>query len=237
MKQIMIGLAFLLAAAFIIPERAAAQECRFFYPTEVGTTLEYTFYNKKGREESYQTQKIVDNKMVDGAIVVGIEATSTTGRKKDEEVTTTFEVKCDDGKFYINMNDFTSSVNYEQYKSSPDVEVTVDSDDMYYPSDLSVGQTLPDGKVEIAVTANGMKMFGSTITVKDRKVEKKETIETPAGNFECLKVTSTVVTKSMMSMETQTIQWLAEDVGIVKTENRNKKGKMAGYQLLTGIKK
>lgn len=237
MKRFVISSLLLFAFSLVMLPDATAQDCRFFYPTQVGTTLDYTYYNKKGREESYQTQKITDNKTVNGATVVTIEATSTTGKKKDEAVSTTFDVKCENGKFYINMNDFASSVNYEQYEGNPDVDVTVDSDDMYYPSDLSVGQTLPDGKIEIAVKANGMKMFGSTITVKDRKVEAKETIETPAGTFECLKVTSTVVTKSVMSMESHTTQWLAEGIGVVKTENRNKNGKLVGYQLLTGIDK
>ncbi len=236
MRKFIITFIAVIATAIILPENANAQECRFFYPTEIGNTLEYTFYNKKGREDSYQTQKVVDKKIEDGATVVSIEATSLTG-KKDEEITTNFDVKCDDGKFYMNMKDFTSSVNYEQYEGSPDMDVVVNSDELLYPSDMTVGQTLPDGNVEIAVMANGMKMFGSTITIKDRKVEAKETIETPAGSFECLKVTSTVVTKSVMSIETSTIQWLAEDVGVVKTETLSKKGKLVGYQLLTGIEK
>lgn len=236
MKKFFITIIAVLATAIILPENANAQECRFFYPTEIGTTLEYTFYNKKGREDSYQTQKVVDKKVEDGVTVVSIEATSSTG-KKDEEITTNFDVKCDDGKFYMNMKDFTSSVNYEQYEGSPDMDVVVNSDELFYPSDMTVGQTLPDGNVDIAVMANGMKMFGSTITIKDRKVEAKETIETPAGSFECLKVTSTVVTKSVMSIQTSTIQWLAEDVGVVKTETLSNKGKLVGYQLLTGIDK
>lgn len=237
MRKFVVPFLALVIAAILLPQTSNAQECRFFYPTEVGTKLDYTFYNKKGREESYQTQEIIDKRIESGVTIVEIEATSTTGKKNEEAIKSTFDVKCDGGKFYINMQDFTSSVNYEQYEGSPDVDVVVDSEDMFYPSDMAVGQTLPDGKVEIAVLANGAKMFGSTVTVKDRKVESTETIETPAGTFECLKVTATVITKSMMSMETKTIQWLAEDIGIVKTENRNKKGKLAGYQLLTGIEK
>lgn len=237
MKIFVIPFVAFIVAAVLAPGVSTAQECRFFYPTEVGTKLEYTFYNKKGREESYQTQKIIDKRIEDGATIVAIEATSTTGKKNDEEVKTTFDVKCDGGKFYMNMQDFTSSVNYEQYEGNPDVDVIVNSDEMFYPSDMAVGQTLPDGKVEIAVEANGLKMFGSTIMVKNRKVEAVETINTPAGTYECIKVTSTVITKSVMSLETKTIQWLAEDIGVVKTENLNKKGKLVGYQLLTGIEK
>lgn len=237
MRKFIVPFLALVIAAILAPEASTAQECRFFYPSEVGTKLDYTFYNKKGREESYQTQKIVDKRVENGAIVVEIEATQSTDKKKDEAIKSTFDVKCDNGKFYINMQDFTSAVNYQQYEGNPDVDVIVNSDDMYYPSDMEVGQTLPDGKVEIAVEISGVKMFGSTITIKNRKVETRETITTPAGTFECLKVKSTVITKSTMTLETKTIQWLAEDIGIVKTENLNSKDKLVGYQLLTGIEK
>jgi hypothetical protein len=227
----------LLSLAIVLPSSMKAQDCRFFYPTEAGTTLEYTFYNKKGNEESYQTQTVVAARETGGATIVEIEATSRTGKKKDGEVKTNFEVKCEDGKFYINMNDFTSSANYEQYEGSPDMDVKIDADALYYPSDLSVGQTLPEGNIEISVEARGMKMFGTTITIKDRKVEATETITTDAGTFDCLKISSVVITKSVMKMETKTVQWLAEGVGIVKTENLSDKGKVIGSQVLTGIKK
>jgi Fe-S cluster assembly iron-binding protein IscA len=100
-----------------------------------------------------------------------------------------------------------------------------------------VGQSLPQGKIEMSVEANGTRLFGSTVIIKDRKVEAKESITTSAGTFECFKVSSVVETKSIMSMESKTIQWIAEGIGIVKTENLSKNGKLIGSQVLTGIKK
>ncbi len=211
-----------------------AQDCKFFYPTDVGVSLEYTFYNRKGKEDSKQIQKVIEKKQEDGATVVVIESLHT-GKKKDEVVKTTFEVKCDNGNFYMNMDDFTSAMNYEQYQSQPNMEVKIDSEDLFYPSDLSVGQTLPDGKVQIDIAANGIDMFGTTITIKNRKVEAAETITTTAGTFECLKITADVVTKSFSTMKTKTIQWLAEGIGVVKSENQKSDGKLVSYQLLTKI--
>lgn len=228
---------FLIAISLIIPDNANAQECKYLFPAEVGTTLEYTSYNKKGREDSYQTQKVVEIRQDEGVTVYKVEASSKTDKKGDNAVVTTFEIKCDGGNFYMNMKDFTSSVNYDQYQGSPDMEVLVNSDDLFYPSDLSVGQTLPEGSIEMSVEANGMRLFGSTITIKDRKVDAKESITTSAGTFECYKVSSVVETKSVMSMESKTIQWIADGIGIVKTENLSSKGKLIGYQLLTGINK
>ena len=214
---------------------ALAQDCKFFYPTNVGVSLEYTFYNRMGKEDSKQIQKVVEKKQQDGATVVVIKAVHT-GKKKDEVIKTTFEVKCDEGKFYMNMDDFTSAFNYEQYQNQPNMEVNIDSDDLFYPSDLSVGQTLPEGKVQIDIAANGINMIGTTVTVKNRKVEATETITTTAGTFECMKITADVVTKSSFSTrETKTIQWLAEGIGVVKSENQKSDGGLVSYQLLTKI--
>ncbi len=226
-----------LALVIVIPFDGIAQECKYFFPAEVGTTLEYTFYNKKGREDSYQTQKVVEVVDVAGATVIKLESSVKAGKKNEEAVVTNFELRCEDGNFYINMNDFTSTANYQQYENSPDLDVEIESKDLFYPSNMSVGQTLPEGSMEIAVKNNGTRLFGTTITIKDRKVEAQETITTPAGTFECLKITSVIITKSVMSMESKTVQWLAEGIGIVKTENLSKNGKLIGSQVLTGIKK
>ncbi|MCF8364843.1 MAG: hypothetical protein K9H16_03625 [Bacteroidales bacterium] len=227
----------ILAIAIITPANLNAQDCKFFIPTEVGTSLDFTFYNKKGKEESYQTQKITGTKVVDGATVVEVEATTKTKKNQNDGVVTTFDLKCDGGNFYMNMNDFTATTNYQQYEKSPDLEVVVNSEDLFYPSDMAVGQKLPDGRVEISVGNSGIRLFGSTITIKDRKVEAAETLTTPAGTFECLKISSVIVTEASMSMETKTVQWIAENVGVVKTENLSKDGKLVGSQVLTAIKK
>lgn len=229
-------LSLFLALVIVLPNVGNAQDCKYFFPTEIGTTLEYTFYNKKGREDSYQTQRVIEVADVAGVTVIKLESSVNSGKKKEEAVVTNFEVRCDDGNFFINMDDFTSTANYDQYEGSPDMDVIVNSKELFYPSDMSVGQTLAEGSVEISVEANGMRLFGTTITIKDRKVEAEESITTPAGTFECLKISSVVFTESIMSMETKTVQWLAEDVGIVKTENFSKSGKLVGSQVLTGIK-
>ncbi|NCA79368.1 MAG: DUF3108 domain-containing protein [Sphingobacteriia bacterium] len=211
-----------------------AQECTYFYPTTQGTSLEYTFYNRKDKESSKQLQKVVKSRQEDGATVLTIQA-SQKDKRAEKAVETTFEVKCDEGKFYMNMSDFASAFNYQQYQNQPNMSVDIQSEGLYYPSNLSVGQTLPEGKVQIDIAANGINMFGTTVSVINRKVEGKETIETPAGKFECLKISADVITKSAVNSENKTIQWLAEGVGLVKSENRSKDGKLISYQLLTKI--
>ncbi len=225
-------LAFLLM--IFVATDGMAQQCAYFYPTVKGTSLEYTFYNKRDKATGKQIQKVVKSKQEEGATVLTIEASHKDNRA-EKAVETTFEVKCDEGKFYMNMSDFASAFNYQQYQNQPNIDVNIESDGLYYPANLTVGQVLPEGRVQIDIAANGINMFGTTVSVINRKVEGKETIETPAGKFECIKISADVITKSAVNSENKTIQWLAEGVGVVKSENQNKDGKMISYQLLTKI--
>lgn len=221
----------------LISGSLSAQDCKFFYPTQVGTTLEYTYYNKKGKADSKQYQKIVDVRDENGATVVSIEATTEAGKKSQEELVQHFDVKCEDGKFFMNMNDFTSAFNYEQYQNQPNMKVSISSEGLFYPSDLTVGQTLADGFVQIDVAANDINMFATTITVSNRKVEALETLTTPAGTFKCVKISADVETKSFVTMNTKTVQWLSEDLGVVRSENLKSDGQLVSYQELTKIEK
>lgn len=213
-----------------------AQDCKYFYPTKKGTELEYTSYDKKGKTDAVQIQKVVDNKQVGNASVFVIEQTLKAENKNDKDIKTSFEVKCVDGKFYLNMDDFTKGINLDQYRQNPDMAVVVKSDELFIPSDLSVGATLPAGEVNIDVTVSGIPMFTTNVQVKNRKVEAREAITTTAGSFDCFKISADVITKSMMTIESKTIQWIAEGVGVVKTETYTK-GKLAGSQVLTKITK
>jgi hypothetical protein len=78
-----------------------------------------------------------------------------------------------------------------------------------------------------------------TVTITDRKVVGKESVTTPAGTFDCFKITSnsTIKTKTVVgiTMEFSAIEWLAPKAAIVKSESY-KKGKLQGYTLLTKLK-
>jgi hypothetical protein len=67
-------------------------------------------------------------------------------------------------------------------------------------------------------------------------VEALENMTTPAGTFKCYKIASTIETKSMISITTHTVEWMAKDVGVVRSENYNKKGKLTSYMVLTSFK-
>ncbi|MFN0275221.1 MAG: hypothetical protein ACKVPJ_05725, partial [Chitinophagales bacterium] len=53
------------------------------------------------------------------------------------------------------------------------------------------------------------------------------------GSFECVKFSETIHMKMLFKVTAKSITWMAEDVGVVKSESYNDKGKLEGYSLLT----
>lgn len=77
-----------------------------------------------------------------------------------------------------------------------------------------------------------------TLNLWEGKIGEKETITTPAGTFECLKVTYTQ--KMNMAGNTQKFyvtDWYAEGVGCVRSINAEKDGKVLAKSELQSIKK
>ncbi len=227
---------FLFTIGLSLSFSLSAQECKFYFPTEKGTIIEMTNYNKKGKVAATMTQKILEKQEVDGEMVVRFEQRSRDAKGKNE-VTTEMEVKCKDGKFYFELDNYLQGMNIEGYAESPDMDVVVDSDDIFFPSDMKAGQTLPDGAMSLKVMTNGIPMMNMKVNISNRKVGEMESVTTPAGTFDCYVLTQDVEVKSLMKIKTSEKTWLAEDIGVVKTESFDKKGKLMAWSELTKIEK
>ena len=66
---------------------------------------------------------------------------------------------------------------------------TMQGDAVVFPIDLTDGQVLPEASYNFKVDAQGQQMK-TTVSIKDRKVEGRESITTPAGTFNCYKITA-----------------------------------------------
>ena len=73
-----------------------------------------------------------------------------------------------------------------------------------------------------------------SVTISDRKVVAEETLNTPAGEFDCAVLEQTVSTKMMMSIIMESKEWYTPGVGMIKSESY-RKGKLTGYSLLTAF--
>ncbi len=210
----------------------AAQDCRIFFPSKDGAITELTQFDKNGSPVSYSSQKIIKSSATSKGLAVRYQQTLTDA-KDGKTFTTEMEAKCEGGKFYVDMKEFFRGMNLESYQSAPEMKVMVDGDAMFYPSDLHAGQVLPDGKVTAKINTSGFTMLTMYVNLSNRKCESIETVTTPAGTFECFKITQDVEAKAIVKVLSADIYWLAEGVGLVKSESYDKKGKLIVSSQLT----
>jgi len=227
MKKITLTLAFI---GFIF--QSFSQDCIFYCPVKEGTQTETKHYNAKDKIQSTDKQTILSKKVTGKDVAVTIKSESYDD--KDKLVGSrdlTFE--CKNGVFFFDMKNLIDPQTMSAYK---DMEVKMTATNLDMPSVLSVGKTLGDGNVQMAVSNQGMNMMTMTINITNRKIEAIEKITTPSGTFECYKISYDVETKMMFKMQSKGIDWVAKEVGTVRSENYDSKGKLVGYNVLTSIK-
>jgi hypothetical protein len=119
-----------------------------------------------------------------------------------------------------------------------DLDVQVSGEDLVLPATLQPGQTLSGANFALQARMGEVKIMDRTFTVKDRKVEGVETVETPAGKFECYKITYLTDVEGMLGKVRtfKTVVWYAKGPGMVRNESYDDKGKMTGYTVLTQYK-
>ena len=114
-----------------------------------------------------------------------------------------------------------------------DLDITIEGDNLGYPAGMKPGDQLKDGRV--TMTIGESPMMNTTITIFNRIVEAREEIITDAGTFSCLKISYDMETKSVITLRASAVEWIAKDIGVVRSENFSKKGKLTGYSVLTKL--
>lgn len=103
---------------------------------------------------------------------------------------------------------------------------------MKVPSSLAVGQTIDDASVTIK-----MGMMGGSVTMTDGRVVARETLTTPAGTFDCFKVSQKIRTSMMgVDAETTALTWYARGVGEVRKQSVDARGQVVDTQELVEIR-
>ncbi|MFN8257878.1 MAG: hypothetical protein U0W24_19430 [Bacteroidales bacterium] len=232
MKKLMIS-AFLLIFALFFKSNLKAQGCDFYFPVDKGTKIEMTDYDKKGKVTGVGTSTITDFIKTGNAQEVKV---SVEYKASDNETPfkSDYSVKCENGEFYVNMNNFLDKNALAGYQN---MDIKVDAEQMTIPSNLQVGQALGNGRVTAKISNSGINLMTMNTLITNRKVAAFESITTPAGTFDCVKITYDIESKVMFKVNMSCAQWYSKDVGVVKTETYDKKGKLETSQLLTKISK
>jgi hypothetical protein len=231
MKKVLFSLLAFSALAF--SQSITAQDCSPWYPMESGTVMQQTNYNAKGKATGKNVQTII--KKTGDADEMAAEVQSEHYDKKDKlTMTQSYTIHCKDGHFYVDMESIMSPESFGQYES---MDVEVDAEDLQIPTKADAGTMLPDAVLTAKVSSSGVSIMTMQIHVTNRKVEGMEKITTPAGTFNCIKLSQTVETKTIMKISMRSIEWYATDTGPVRTESFNKNGKLVSYTELTSLKR
>ncbi len=219
---------FIFITTFFITSLGFAQSsCSKYYPMEEGTSFQYTNYDKKGKVSGYLDYK-VSNVRDNGGKTTATFDINMKDKEGEQIMDSSYDISCNGNGISI---DFKSMSNAQMMKQFENFEYEISGKNLDLPNNLSVGQKLDDGFMNMKISM-GITMEVK-ITIKDREIIAKETITTPAGTFECYVMTSTVEMDMMKTMKSSSKQWIAEGVGMVKQESYDEKGKLTNKTLLT----
>ncbi len=221
----------LIYSLFLVSSTALSQNCSKYYPMEEGTSFQYTMTNKKGKTEGI-TDYSITNVENSGGVTTATMNMKFTDEKGKEIFVSDYKLSCTGDVVKIDYNSLVPAQMMKQY-TDMGMEMEISGTDIELPNDLSVGQGLDDANVAMSIKMTGMNM-NIKVDQLNRIVEKKESVNTPAGTYECYVITQDNVSETMGVKQTmQSKLWLAEGVGMVKQETYNKKGDLTTQMLLT----
>jgi hypothetical protein len=184
-------------------------------------------FDSTGKERSSSVTTVVNVRSEGNETVsdLQMETHSIYGGKEHNNMLK-YSYTCDGTRIKMDLSAFLS--NFQALKTA-----SVEGKALEFPLSLSVGQDLPEASVSAVMDMGKMKMK-TTTTYAKRKVEKKETVSTPAGTWSCFKIVSTIETtmeggndemsKKMAEMMKQrsptisTAMWFAPGFGVVRSE-------------------
>ncbi|VXB20777.1 TapB family protein [Maribacter litoralis] len=229
MKTKLFVFAFLICSIAII----AQDNCSTFYPMNEGVSMEYTNYNKKGKVQGISTYKVVEATNSAGTTNATM-AIDMKDQKGKDVYSTTYNLSCSGNMVTLDYESLLPSEMMQQYG---DMDIEISGNDIEIPNELSVGQQLNDANVAMKISMSGINM-NMTVDMTNRNVEKKESVTTPAGTYDCFVLFSENRSKMMMANQVYPSRvWLAEGIGMVKQETYKKNGDLMSSTMLTAHSK
>jgi hypothetical protein len=218
--------------SLVISGAAFAQDCGYYSMSE-GTVFSYQSLDAKGKVTGTSRTTCLGVAQV-GSVSVFKVNSEYFDAKNTSQSSREFEMRCEDGQFYVDMKNFVDPKSMEAFKG---MDISIDSKDMVYPAGFSVGQTLPDASITISAASGGISLLNLFINITNRQVVGTESVTVPAGTFDCYKITYDVETKMMFKMNASVAEYVNMGAGSVKSDTFDKKGKLTGTTQLVEFKR
>ncbi|QCE40027.1 hypothetical protein [Psychroserpens sp. NJDZ02] len=221
MKKILTILTVLLLSSL-----SYSQTCEDTSPYKEGMILEYTNYNKKGKEKSVESHTIETVSNEDGNLTIYIKSIEDKTPKE-------YILKCINGDFYVDMSNYTTLQNND---NSNNFKVKATGDFLEFPDNMEVGTVLKDGTIDLAIGDENSSASIATMNILNRKILANESLTTKAGTFDGYKVSFDYIFNiGIIKFRGSGIEWYVKGIGIIKSENYSKKGKLRSSRVLTKI--
>lgn len=206
--------------ALCIGISASAQDCAKYLFLQKNKVIEMTISNKKGEVSGRQVYQVSDVNTSGG--ITSANLNSEMFDKKDKSMAKASSVvKCNGGVMMIDMKMMMPQQQAAQYNN---VEAKASDFYLEYPLGMHAGDALKDGSMTMDINHSGMSQTLNML-ISDRKVESQESVTTPAGTWNCWKITY----KCKMGVKTGPInipfnfegtEWYAPGFGVVKTQSK-----------------
>lgn len=191
-----------------------------------------TLYDKSDKENGKVIYKISNVRNEGGATTSQINSRMLNEKGKELSAAEG-KFQCTGGVLAINMK---MLVPADQGRA---VKMDANMKDVFleYPSNMAVGTQLKDGEFSMDMSGGSPIAMSMTFRATNRKVESRESVTSPAGNWDCFKITSEQSIKTVIGLNFTVVEWFAPGFGVVKSETYSKGGKKMGSMLLTKVNK
>lgn len=226
-------LIFSVLALIAISTTASAQDCKNFIYMTNGKVVKYNSTNPKGKLTTkmvYSVKSKTGNKAT---------VNSQVFDDKGKEISAAnAEMVCEGNTLKVDMRNFMPSGNSSQFKG-----MTAKADVSYlsYPAKMNTGQTLPDGNFTMQMYNDSQKMADMALNIVNRKVEGTESVTTPAGTYDCYKISYNAEVKTTtfgisIPVNMKITEWYSTKLGLyVKSEAMSKNGKLMSTTTLDSV--
>lgn len=234
---VLLILLFTNALVFAVFAQQTNDNCKAYFPTTVGATLEYAVDDIKNSNKGTIRQTVTDVVDTENGLKIiarseRIDENNRIDQKGQYTVSGEIEMRCEDDVFYTDVRSLLDSKT-SMYKGG---DKKLSGVDLQLPAQMSPGQSLPDAEISIGAEVANLPIPPITISVVNRKVMATESVTTPARTFECYKIECELEMHPVVTSYTRLVQWIAAGVGTVKSETYDENGKLISKMILTGLK-
>jgi len=194
-----------------------AQKCDYYY-LQNNKVVEMTLTNKKGKETGKNVYTISNVNKTGNTTTSTVNSEMFSDKGKTIAKATN-NVSCTNGVLMMDMKMLVPSPQQEQMGAA-----AANASNVYleYPADMKEGDALKDGDFSMDFKSGSGINGNVSVNITDRKVLGKESITTPAGTWECFKISSknkiTMKIGIGIPIRADVIEWFAPGFGVVKSD-------------------